>query len=87
MKSCLYLTPKKSRLAIDNYFSFFGKDVYLSGNCGLQVIVKGWLPKRCGSVDCSVNAPIAFDCATFDEACFTFVSLVRELIEYVQSGK
>lgn len=62
--------------------------VYLSGNYGLQVIVKGWIPKRLSGLkkQCS-QAPYAIDCSSFDEACFIFVSLCRELIEYVESSK
>lgn len=87
MKSCHYPIQRRSRLSIDNFFSFFGKDVYLSGNDGLQVIVKGWIPKRCGDIGCSPGTPIAFDCSSFDDACFMFISLVRELIAYVESSK
>ena len=78
--------PKKSsKLSIDNYFHFLGMSVYLSGNCGLQVIVKGWTPKRLDGV--ITNAPVAFDCDTFDDACDLFCNLCKELMSYVESSK
>lgn len=58
--------------------------VYLSGNTGLQVIVKGWTPRRlCGIV---TNAPVYLDCETFDDACELFCDLCKELMSNVKSG-
>lgn len=59
--------------------------VYLSGNNGLQVVVKGWTPKRLDGM--ITNAPVYLDCATFDDACKLFTDLCMELIWYVKSGK
>lgn len=80
------LTRRKiARLSIDNYFSFFGRSIYLSGNNGLQVIVKGWIPKRCSCI-VPTDAPIRFDYDTFDDACNDFCNLVKELISYAKSS-
>lgn len=79
------LTLKKSsRLSIDNYFHFFGMSVYLSGNNGLQVIVKDWIPKRLKGLEFS--GPYYFDCPTFTDACNLFYDLCMELLHYVKSG-
>lgn len=75
---------KSSRLSIDNYFHFFGRSVYLSGNNGLQVIVKGWTPRRLSGV--VTNAPVYLDCDSFDEACELFCNLCKELMANVKSG-
>lgn len=58
--------------------------VYLSGNNGLQVIVKGWTPKRLDGF--VTNAPVYLDCETFEEACNLFCDLCKELIFNVKSG-
>lgn len=80
----MHIPKKSSKLSIDNYFHFFGMSVYLSGNTGLQVIVKGWTPRRlCGIV---TNAPVYLDCETFDEACNLFCCLCKELMSNVKSG-
>lgn len=78
-----------TNLTIRNYFSFFGKDVYLSSNNGLCVCVKGWVPQqlRCASEDMNPDVPRAIACADFESACITFINLVKELIFYVESGK
>lgn len=59
--------------------------VYLSGNNGLQVVVKGWTPKRLEGI--FTNAPVYLDCDTLDDACMLFSDLCLELISYVKSGK
>lgn len=58
--------------------------MYLSGNDGLQVIVKGWIPKRLK--DLQFSGPFYFDCQSFDDACNLFSDLCWELISYVKSG-
>lgn len=61
--------------------------VYLSGNNGLQVVVKGWLPKRIKELFDNPNAPHYFDCDTFDDACHLYFDLIKELLHYVQSSE
>ena len=81
----MHILKKSSRLSIDNYFHFFGKSVYLSGNNGVQVVVKGWCPKRLNGI--VTNAPVYLDCDSFDDACNLFCNLCKELIYYVQSSQ
>ena len=80
------MSKKLKRVSIDNYFHFCGLSVYLSGNDGIQIIVKGWIPRRCRCI-ANTSAPIVFDYESLNEAYIDYANLVKELINYVQSSR